>query len=439
MNKYNSQILHLALPAIATNITVPLLGLVDTIITGHLGCTAYIGAVSVGATLFNMLYWNFGFLRMGTSGLTAQAFGRRSFPDMANILFRALFFAVVFSLCIAVLQYPLVALAFKWMQPSAAVEYFARQYFSICLWGAPAILGMYCFNGWFIGMQNTRFPMVVAIANNVVNILASLLFVFVGHMGVRGVALGTLLSQYFGLCFSVILWLSFYSRFLSHFSTKKIFLRSQLSAFFKLNGSIFFRTFCLIAVMSFYTFSSAHYGDVLLAVNVLLLQLFNIFSYFTDGFAYAGEALSGRYIGAGDRSSFLKSVRLLFLWGGALVGAFSFVYYFFADYIFTFMTNDVAVLSAVQQYYFWVLLVPLAGFAAFLWDGVMVGATTIKPMVLASSLSAAAFFMLYFTLPSFWGNHLLWFSFIAYLFLRSGVQTVWAQGHWKVFRLNPLF
>lgn len=423
MNSKNKEILQLALPAIVTNITVPLLGLVDTTITGHLGKTAYIGAVSVGATLFNMIYWNFGFLRMGTSGQTAQAYGRNDHVGMANALFRSLFFSALFSVAIWLLQWPITTLAFRLMDTSPDVESNALRYFRICIWGAPAILGMYSLKGWFIGMQNTRFPMVIAISINIVNILTSLGLVYGLGWKVEGVACGTLIAQYTGLAIGLGLWFWKYRQYWHHLNFDKAMAKSELRGFFKLNGGIFLRTLCLNAVMSFFTFAGAHQGETLLAVNVLLMQLFNLFSYFTDGFAYAGEALVGKYTGAKNKEGIADSIKLIFRWGWGLVAAFTLLYFVGAEPFLHLLTDQEDVRQAASDYYYWVLLVPVCGFAAFLWDGIMVGATAIKPMITATATASVVFFILYFALHAMLGNHALWIAFLSYLATRGLVQA----------------
>ncbi|MBQ0029956.1 MAG: MATE family efflux transporter [Bacteroidales bacterium] len=439
------KILRLAIPAIVTNITVPLLGLVDTSITGHLDNVAYIGAVSVGSMLFNMIYWNFGFLRMGTSGLTAQAFGRRDFESVANVLFRALFFAFAFAVLIGLIQFPVIYLAFHWMKASPEVEMFARQYFYICIWGAPAILGMYAFKGWFIGMQNTFFPMIIAVSMNVVNIIASLFFVFALHWGVAGVASATLLAQYVGLTMAFVLWCWRYKRFWKYLNFSKAMECDGLKAFFSINGGIFLRTLCLNAVMSFFTFAGARFGDVILAVNVLLMQMFNLFSYFTDGFAYAGEALVGKYLGANNRSELVLSINAIFRWGVVLVLVFSFVYAIGAIPFIHILTTEDQVRALAPSFFGWVVLVPIVGVSAFLWDGIMVGATLVKPMISATFLACLSFFVVFggsillsridgfACLASPCGlNHSLWLAFIVYLLVRGLVQHFWMRNNWSI-------
>ncbi|MCQ2206923.1 MAG: MATE family efflux transporter [Paludibacteraceae bacterium] len=423
MNSKNKEILQLALPAIITNITVPLLGLVDTTITGHLGKTAYIGAVSEGATLFNMIYRNFGSLRMGTRGQTPQAYGRNDHEGMANALFRSLFFSALFSVAIWLLQWPITTLAFRLMDTSPDVESNALRYFRICIWGAPAIMGMYSLKGWFIGMQNTRFPMVIAISINTVNILTSLGLVYGLGWKVEGVACGTLIAQYTGLAIGLGLWFWKYRQYWHHLNFDKAMAKSELRGFFKLNGGIFLRTLCLNAVMSFFTFAGAHQGETLLAVNVLLMQLFNLFSYFTDGFAYAGEALVGKYTGAKNKEGIAESIKLIFRWGWGLVAAFTLLYFVGAEPFLHLLTDQEDVRQAASDYYYWVLLVPVCGFAAFLWDGIMVGATAIKPMITATATASVVFFILYFALHAMQGNHALWIAFLSYLATRGLVQA----------------
>ena len=254
INEGHKNILHIALPAIVSNITVPLLGLVDVAIVGHLGAPAYIGAIAVGGMLFNIFYWIFAFLRMGTSGMTSQAYGRRDLDEVTRLLVRSV--GVGFSVAIAliVFQYPLCRMAFLFIEATPEVERLATLYFRICIWGAPAVLGLYAFSGWFIGMQNSRFPMWIAIAQNIVNIAVSLLLVFVFGLKVEGVALGTLTAQYAGLGMAVWFWLRYYKPLRLRLDWRSSLLQKRaMVIFFKVNRDIFFRTLCLVAVMMFFT------------------------------------------------------------------------------------------------------------------------------------------------------------------------------------------
>lgn len=422
MTRTDRQILHIALPSIVSNITVPLLGLIDVSIVGHLGAASYIGAIAVGGMLFNMIYWLFGFLRMGTGGLTAQAYGRHDLQEVTRILLRSLSISLLLSLSLLLLQYPIRNIAFMCMDTSEEVRQLATLYFHICIWGAPATLGLYGFTGWYIGMQNSRFPMFIAITQNIVNIAASLFFVFVLKMKVEGVALGTLVAQYAGLGMACLLWLAYYRPLRKYLRQKALFDRTEMKRFFQVNRDIFFRTLCLIAVTVFFTSTGAAYGDVVLAVNALLMQLFTLFSYFMDGFAYAGEALTGKYIGAKDNQSLRLTIRHLFKWGIALSLLFTLLYGAGGKSFLGLLTNDTSVISASEEYIYWVLAIPLAGFSAFLLDGICIGATATHLMLRSMLVASASFFLLYYGLHDTLGNHALWMAFIVYLALRGVVQ-----------------
>lgn len=423
MTRTDQQILHIALPSIVSNITVPLLGLIDVSIVGHLGAASYIGAIAVGGMLFNMIYWLFGFLRMGTGGLTAQAYGRHDLQEVTRILLRSLSISLLLALALLLLQYPIRNIAFMCMDTSEEVRQLATLYFHICIWGAPATLGLYGFTGWYIGMQNSRFPMFIAITQNIVNIAASLFFVFALKMKVEGVALGTLVAQYAGLGMACLLWLAYYRPLRKYLRQKALFDRTEMKRFFQVNRDIFIRTLCLIAVTVFFTSTGAAYGDVVLAVNALLMQLFTLFSYFMDGFAYAGEALTGKYIGAKDNQSLRLTIRHLFKWGIALSLLFTLLYGAGGKSFLGLLTNDTSVISASEEYIYWVLAIPLAGFSAFLLDGICIGATATHLMLRSMLVASASFFLLYYGLHDTLGNHALWMAFIVYLALRGIVQA----------------
>ncbi len=446
-------ILWLAIPSIVSNITVPLLGLVDVTIMGHIGDARFIGAIAVGSMIFNVMYWLFGFLRMGTSGLTAQAYGREDRAEMALILRQSLMVALGIGMLIILLQWPLRVLALWLMQPSEEVAQIVTPYYNICVWGAPAVLGLYAMTGWYVGMQNTRIPMMVAIIQNVVNILASLFFVFALHMQAEGVALGTLVAQWAGFALSLKLRVqsgklrvqsvefatarqdplnektgavanstlyTFHSTFKSLHSPLKAF-HSTLST---VNRDIFLRTLCLVAVNLYFTSAGAQQGTLVLAVNTLLMQLFTIFSYFMDGFAYAGEALSGRYYGAGNRKMLQSVVRCLFGWGTAMVVLFTLLYGVGGETFLSLLTSDHEVISASSEYFVWALLIPVCGMAAFVWDGVFIGITATRGMLEACFVAALAFFTIWFLGRNALGNHALWLALNVYLLLRGVVQTI---------------
>ena len=315
MNHYDRQIFQLALPAIVSNVTVPLLGLVDVAIVGHIGNAVYISAIAIGSMIFNVIYWVFGFLRMGTSGLTAQARGRRDLREAVGVLCRSLSVGLLVALLILLLQHPLRLLAYFLIQPPAEALPLVDTYYRIAVWGAPAMLSLYGLSGWYIGMQNTRIPMFVSVAQNVVNIIASLSFVFGLGMKMDGVALGTLVAQWAGAVIAFTFWLRHYTR-LNHYDWRRgLFAHGSMARFFNVNRDIFLRTLFLVAVNFFFTAAGARQGNLILSVNTLLLTIYTVSSYVMDGFAFAGEALSGRYYGAGNGAAFHAVVRRLFFWG----------------------------------------------------------------------------------------------------------------------------
>lgn len=390
----NKRILGLAVPSIISNITVPLLGLVDVSIVGHLGSATYIGAIAVGGMLFSMIYWIFGFLRMGTSGLTAQAYGRRDLAEVILLFVRSLGIAFGLALLLIMLQHPILKVAFTLIDATPAIKDLASLYFRICIWGAPAVLGLYSFAGWFVGMQNSRFPMYIAITQNVVNIAASLFFVFVWNRGVAGVAMGTLVAQYAGLLMASLLWYGYYRRLWQKLNWKMLTDYEAMRSFFILNRDIFFRTLCLVAVTTYFTSRGAEQGDIILAVNTLMMQLFTLYSYIMDGFAYAGEALTGRYVGAHNQADLRRMIRTLFTWGVGLALAFTLLYGIGGSSFLGLLTNEQEVLNASSDYFYWVLAIPLAGMAAFLWDGIYIGATASRQMLYSMLVASVSFFIL---------------------------------------------
>lgn len=424
MTDRDRQILHIALPSIVSNITVPLLGLVDVTIVGHLGTASYIGAIAVGGLLFNIIYWIFAFLRMGTSGMTSQALGRRDLPEVTRLLVRAVGVGVVVAACLVLLQVPVRRAAFLLVQPDDEVARLAARYFHICIWGAPAMLGLYGLTGWYVGMQNSRIPMYIALTQNVVNIAASLGFVLLGGMKVEGVALGTLVAQYAGFFMGLALWLKVYGRLWKYVRFRGLWQREAMGRFFRVNRDIFLRTLCLVAVTLFFTSAGAAQGEVVLAVNTLLMQLFTLFSYVMDGFAYAGEALSGRYAGAGNRTALAGTVRRLFGWGTLMAVLFTLAYVGGGPAFLGLLTDNAEVIAVSGAYFPWALAIPLAGMAAFVWDGVFIGVTATRGMLLSMGVAACVFFLVYYGLRPAWGNHALWAAFLCYLSGRGVVQTV---------------
>ncbi len=437
MTKSDQEILHLAIPSIVSNITVPLLGLVDLAIAGHLGSARYIAAISVGSMIFNVIYWLMGFLRMGTSGMTGQAYGAKDATGILMLLRRSLTMSLLIAAAFLVLQWPLREAALGIIHPSQAVWPLAAAYFNIVIWGAPAMLSLYSLNGWYIGMQDTRVPMVVAIFQNIVNILASLLFVFALGMKVEGIALGTLVAQWSGVLLSVVLLRTKLNKMrrvsdtTSATTTEEGSSRYSWATFFRTDRDIFLRTLCLVAVNLAFTSAGARQGDLLLAVNTLLMTFYTLFSYVMDGFAFAGEALAGKYYGARDDAGLSNVIRRLLLrWGLSLALAFTALYALGGGFLLRLLTDDVQVVEAARTFAYWTWLIPLAGFAAFVYDGIFIGLTATRGMLVSSFVASVVFFVIlgvaenasFAQVHPQLVNHVVWSAFIAYLAMRGVMQ-----------------
>lgn len=435
----NKEILRLALPSIVSNITVPLLGLVDLMVVGHIGNEAYISAIAVGTMIFNVMYWLLGFLRMGTSGMTSQAFGRADKAECIGILVRSLSIGLAFGLSFILAQRGLEWGLLRLMNtPEASWDYVAT-YFRIVIWGAPAMLGLYGLTGWFIGMQDTRTPMVVAILQNIVNILTSLSLVFALGWGITGVATGTLLAQWIGF---LVALLNAWKRVSKINKARKgtslgqstwaslahiLSVKGAWIDFFLVNKDIFLRTLCLIAVNFYFTSAGGKQGTMLLAVNTLLMTLFTIFSYVMDGFAYAGEALSGKYYGAGDKQGLRITIRRLFMFGGLMTLMFTGLYVIGGTGFLHLLTDDAAVVEAARPYLPWACLIPVVGVTAFILDGVFIGLTDTKGMLFSTVIAMLSFFAVYLGFRGNLANEALWLAFLTFLLMRGLASMVWMR------------
>lgn len=422
----NKQILRLSIPNIISNISIPLLGIVDMALMGHLDSDAYIGAIALGSLIFNFIYWGLGFLRMGTSGFTAQAWGRRDLPETILVLSRAAFIALAISLVLIILQKPIELLSFRVLNGETRVEELAMTYFRIRVWAAPAALGQFALLGFFLGMQNARLPMVVLVSTNLINLLCNYLFVMKLGLGSDGVAYGTVIAQYSGLLIALFFFRKYFSRLFRYWSLRATIQWSQLKNFLKVNQDIFIRTMCLVLVFSIFTAHSASSDtssrseETILAVNSLLMQFFMFFAFLIDGFAHASEALTGKFIGTGNIRDLKKSVRVLFIWGTGISILFTLIYLLAGNLIFGLLTNNPEVIANARPYFFWVVMMPLVSYAAFLWDGIYIGATAGREMRNAMILSTMlVFFPAYIVLGKIMGNHGLWLAFILFMVARS--------------------
>ena len=396
MKPINKDILKLAIPSILANITVPIVGMVDIAVAGHLTgeVATMIGGIAIGTMLFDLLYWNFGFLRVGTGGLTAQACGRKDDKECARILTRALAISMAFALVLIAIQWIFVKAAFTVVDCTPEVSQLASKYFYIRIWAAPATLSLMAFKGWFIGMQDSVSPMVTDFVVNGMNVMMSIVLAL-GPLGFSGIAWGTVVAQYSGLLIAAILLVIRYARKvftdIRMADLKGLFAGAETRRFFVMNTDLFVRSLCFIAIYIGFTTISARYGDLLLAVSSIMMKLLMIFSYFTDGFAYAGEALAGKYIGAGDRSMLRLSVKWTFIWSMAIAVIFMGIYHFAGVPMLRVMTSDGAVVEQSREYLPWLLLMPVIGCAAFTWDGIYIGATASKEIRNAMLWAVVAF------------------------------------------------
>ena len=405
MQRTDIDILKLAVPSILANITVPVVGMVDIAVAGHLDVNAatMIGGIAIGSMLFDLLYWNFGFLRVGTGGLTAQAFGRGDRKECARIFARAAGIALASALVLIAIQWLFVNLALAVVDSTPEVRQLAAKYFHIRIWAAPATLSLMAFKGWFIGMQDSVSPMITDLVVNGMNVLMSIVLALgltIGDwrfegMGFSGIAAGTVAAQYSGLFAAALLMLLKYRRdtmsTLDADDLKDIFKGGETRRFFVMNADLFVRSLCFIAIYIGFTVISARYGDVLLAVSSIMMKILMIFSYFTDGFAYAGEALTGRHIGSQDRSMVRQTVKWTFIWSMSIAVMFMGIYHFGGVPLVKLMTSDAAVVEQSKVYLPWLLLMPVVGCAAFTWDGIYIGATASKAIRDSMIWAVAAF------------------------------------------------
>lgn len=424
----NREILKLAIPNIISNITIPILGLVDMILMGHLGSAVYIGAIALGGTIFSVLYSFFSFLRAGTTGFTAQALGSNNKTEIIYSLYRSLCIGIPIIILILSLQTPIAKLSSILLDGSDEVKSLALKYFYIRIWAAPANILLYCFNGWFVGMQNTKIPMFIAILINVMNILFSIIFVIILKQNVTGVALGTVIAQYSGLTLAIVLLIRNYKSYFIKINKEILFDFGKIKRFFKVNTDLMIRSFLLIISIAFFTNQSAKLGDNILAINMILLQSFYIFSYFTDGFAYAGEALVGKFIGSKDRNNLIKSIRLLLMWGFSISIPFTILYALFPSTFVKIISDNPNILTEIKPYYIYMIIIPLITFAAFIWDGIYIGATASKAIRNTMIISSIFIFLpaWFFLVPRF-ENHGLWIAFLCFMIARGIAMTLMAK------------
>lgn len=442
MNILNREILKLAIPSILANITVPLVGIADIAVAGHLSGSAaiFIGGISIGSLLFDMLYWNFSFLRIGTGGMTAQAYGRDDMSAAAATLIRSVFVSMLIAISCILIQWAFVDFVFLFVKCSPDVRALAETYFHIRIWAAPATLTLMALKGWFIGMQNSVIPMATDLIVNGMNIAGSIILAMglpawgFSGIGFPGISVGTVAAQYSGLLFAVsMLMLRYRKKVFAGFSLKdarESFTGHEMKRFFNLNADLFIRSLAIMGIYAGITVISARYGDMMLAVSSILVQLMMIFSYFTDGFAYAGEALTGKFIGRRDKPAVRQTVRSVFAWSMGVAAVFMVLYAFFARPMLYVLTSDTEVVTASMEFTPWLIPMPIIGCAAFTWDGIYVGATASKPIRNSTLWAVLGFFIVWFAgyfilRPSpHIAVHILMAGFLMHLLIRMLYETV---------------
>ena len=420
-----------------------MVGLVDTIIVGHISDAHAIGGIAIGTMLFDLLYWNFGFLRVGTSGMTAQAYGRGDNQHCARLLTQSVTIALVGAVIILVLQWLFVTAVLAVVPCSQQVSAFAREYFFIRIWAAPATLSLMAFKGWFIGMQDTVSPMAIDIVVNVVNMVVSYVLAVYTPLGALGVAYGTLAAQFTGLLLSLVIILWKYQYVWRGVSLWRLAKDKQgIGNLITLNANLFVRSLCFMIVYVGFTSLSSLYGDTDLAVCSILMKLFMLFSYFVDGFAYAGEALVGKYVGeqqvhSQKESSLARVVRLLFIWSLGVGCLFTLIFALLASPIYHIMTSDLLVLNRLADFTPWLVAMPIISTLAFMWDGVFAGATAGKQIRNAMIYAAIGFVVGYVALYHWWGIQALFVGYFLHLLARVLYLTfTWRPLANKLVRMN---
>lgn len=421
----NKEILKLAIPNVLTNITIPLLGMVDVYLMGHLESIHYLGGVALGSALFNLLYWAFAFLRMSISGLAAQSYGRVDNEEMAIVMQRGALIAAAGSLLLITFQMPLADLGLSILEGSPEVKDQARRYFAIRIWDAPASIMLFVFYGWYLGMQNSVYPMVIALTVNIVNIILSFVLVRLFGMDIDGVALGSVLAQYVGLILALILFFKKYRWIIPYFTRKLSILLTNMSNFLSVSTNIFIRTLFVILVFTFFTSKSAGIGDITLAANSVLLQYMLLFSYFLDGYGYAAEALIGKLFGARNRQKLSYSVHMLLRWGLGFAIVFSAAYLILGETLLSLFTRQTEIIETGKQYLLWVVMMPLVSFLTYIFDGVFIGIGGSVQMRRSVVIAAVFFFFLpFYILFPYLGNHAMWLSMFLFMAVRSLYLTI---------------
>lgn len=408
----------LAGPIIVANLSTPLLGMVDTAVVGRLPDPAYIGAVALGSLIFTFVFWAFGFLRMGTTGLTAQARGSENNSEVVAHLARALMLAGFIGLVLIALKWPLKLLLFDLIVASAEVEALSAAYFDLRILAAPATLANYALIGWFVGLGQTRTALTLQLILNITNIVLDALLVLVFELDVRGVALGTLSAEYFACACGLYLARRELCAANQLPGLKQILEAAPVMRLLAVNRDIMIRSLALMSIFTGFMVMSARLGDVVLAANAILMQFVSASAYFLDGFAHAAETLVGHAVGAGRRAAVARAMRLTTVSAASLALMLSGVVWFAGDTLIAWLTVDAATQETAAAYLLWASLAPLLGVWAFQLDGIFIGATWTRAMRQTMLLALLATLAVWW-LTRGWGNPGLWLSLMAHYVLRA--------------------
>ena len=404
---------------ILSNVSVPLLGIVDTGVTGHLESPVYLGAVAIGSTIFGFLYTGMNFLRMGTTGVAAQRFGADDNDGLRASLGQALIVALLIAATLIALQAPVGHLALRLIGGEPEVQTFALQYFSIRIWSAPGTLANYVLIGWLIGLQNARVPLLMFLTINITNIVLDLLFVLGLGMKVDGVALASVIAEYTGLLVGLYFVARALRRRAGHWPLERLLNVRAYAAYFAVNLNLFIRTMALVFTFAFVTAQGARLGGLVLAANAVLMNLQALTSFALDGFAHAAEALVGKAIGEGRRAALERSVQLALKWSLIFAAGFCVLYLIVGPLLVRTLTDLQDVRETAMRYLPWLIVSPLVSVWSFLYDGVYVGATRAREMRNIMIFSTTMIFLPAWFLLQGLGNHGLWLAFTLFMASRG--------------------
>ena len=415
----NREVWRIAAPMILSNISVPLLGMVDTGVTGHLDSPVYLGAVAIGGTIFGFLYTGMNFLRMGTTGIAAQRFGADDNDGLRVSLGQAIIVSLLIAIALISAQVPIGHAAMRLIGAEPEVRSFALQYFSIRIWSAPGTLANFVLVGWFLGLQNARVPLLIFLTVNITNIVLDLLFVIVLDMKVDGVALASVIAEYAGLSVGLGFATLALRKRAGHWPLASFFNVRAYKAFFSVNTNLFIRTMALVFTFAFVTAQGARLGGLVLAANAVLMNLQNLTAFGLDGIAHAAEALVGKAVGQGRRDALERAVRLTLKWSLLFALGFSGIYLIIGPLLIYALTDLPDVRVTALRYLPWLIVSPLISVWSFLYDGVYVGATRSREMRDIMMISTVVVFLPAWFLLQGFGNHGLWLAFTIFMASRG--------------------